>query len=181
ASTSSVTALARSRSNPRAAAPIRHQACGTPSTVAGSASPASARTKPSRPAVRQLSIRRRGSAPLPATMPRGPGRLSAILSFRLADRPAGVGADKGDHVVDRTDAAKPVGGLVDAVVEGALGREQELIGAAQTLDVLAAEAVALHADDVEPAEPRPIAHHLAIGDHVALDARHAADHCMPAD
>src|SRR5438445_524474 len=166
---------------PRAAPPIRHQACGTPSTVAGSASPSSASTNTSRPAARQLSTRRRGSAPLPATIPRGPGRLSAIRPFRLADRPAGIGADEGDHVVDRTDAAKAAGGLVDPVVEGAFGRKQELIGAAQALDVLAAEAVALHADDVEPAEPRPVAHHLAVGDHIALDARHAADHRMPAD
>src|SRR5205085_4653711 len=138
--------------------PIRHQACGTPSTVAGSASPSSASTNTSRPAARQLSIRRRGNAPLPATMPSGPGRLPAIRPLRLADRPAGIGADEGDDIVDRTDAAKAVGGLGDPVVQGALGREQELIGAAQPLDVLPAEAVALHADDVEPAEPRPVAH-----------------------
>ena len=59
--------------------------------------------------------------------------------------------------------------------------EQKLIGVAQPLDVLAAETAALHADDVEPGEPGAVAHHLAIGDHVALDPRHAADHRVLAD
>ena len=55
---------------------------------------------------------------------------------------------------------KPLRGLVDAVVQRAVRREQKLIGAAQPLDVLAAEAAALHADDVEavragPGRPSP--------------------------
>src|SRR5439155_15595801 len=107
--------------------------------------------------------------------------LSAIRSLRLADRSARIGADERDDVVDRADATEAVGRLVDAVAEGALGREQELIGTAQPLDIFAAEALALHADDVEPAQPCPIAHHLAVRDNVALDARHAADHRMPPD
>src|SRR5207244_3730297 len=60
-------------------------------------------------------------------------------------------------------------------------REQELIGAAQPLYIVAAEAAALHADDVEPGQARPVADHHAIWDDVALDPRHAADHRMPAD
>src|SRR5205823_1957112 len=179
ANTRSVTALACSRSSPAAAAPSLHQACGTPATVAWSASPSSARTKTGRPAARQFSIRRRGSAPLPATIPRGPS--AAIRPLRLADRARRIGADERDHVVDRTDAAVALGNLVDPVVERTVGREQKLVSAAQGLDVLAAEATALHADDVQPAEPGPVAHHLAIGDDVALDPRHATDHRMPPD
>src|SRR5436190_20161921 len=179
ANTRSVTALACSRSSPAAAAPSLHQACGTPATVAWSAAPSSARTKTGRPAARQLSTRRRGSAPLPAMIPRGPS--AAIRPFRLADRARRVGADERDHVIDGTNAAVTLGNLVDPIIERAVGREQKLIGAAQGLDVLAAKAAALHTDDVQPAETRPVAHHLPIGDHVALDPRHAADHRMPPD
>ena len=39
ARTSSVTLFSRSKARPAAAAPMRHQACGTPCTVAGSAAP----------------------------------------------------------------------------------------------------------------------------------------------
>src|SRR5437899_2188943 len=142
---------------------MRHQACGTLPTAAGSAAPSSARTKTSRPAARQLAISWRGSPPLPAMMPSGPAlespELSAIRPLRLADRTARIGADEGDDVIDRGDPAKPLGGLVDPVAECAVGREQELVGAAQPLDVLAAEAAALHADDVEAGQAGPIADH----------------------
>ena len=91
------------------------------------------------------------------------------------------GADKGDDVVDRGDPGKALGGLVDPVAQRPGRVEQKLIGAAQALDVLAAEAAALHADDVEAGEPRAVADHLAVGDDVALDPGHAADHRVPAD
>src|SRR5438132_1036039 len=185
ASTSSPTALARKRSRAVAAAPMRHQACGTVSSAARSASPSSARTKTSRPAARQLSITRRGNPPLPAMMPNGPGVESstsaAIRPFRLADRPARIGADEGDDVVHRANSAEAFRRLDDPVVEGPVLREQELIGAAQPLDVVAAEAAALHADDVEAGQARPVADHHAVGDDVALDPRHAADHRVPTD
>src|SRR5262249_12895649 len=174
ASTRSVTELARRRSRPLAAAPSRHQACGTSATVSCSASPSSASTKTGRPAIRQFSTRRRGSAPLPAIMPSGPGltrlALSAIRSFRLTDRAGRVGAEEGDNIVDRPNPAKALRHFVDPVVERAVRGEQELIGAAQRLDVVAAEAAALHADDVDSREAGPVAHDLAIRDHVSLNA-----------
>ncbi len=82
---------------------------------------------------------------------------------------------------DRSDPGKANRGLADPVAQGAGGMEQELIGIAQRLNVLATETVALHADDVEPGQPGAVAHRLAIGNDVALDPRHAADHCVPAD
>src|SRR6266849_10736580 len=168
---------------------MRHQACGTLATVAWSAAPSSARTKTSRPAARQLSITRRGNPPLPAMIPNGPwggpwaesSASAAIRPFRLADRAARIGADKGDDVVDRADPGKALGRVVDPVVECPVIREQELIRAAQPLDVVAAEAAALHADDVDAGQPGAVAHHQAVGDDVALDPGHAADHRMPAD
>src|SRR5260370_10544908 len=140
ASTNSPTAWARNRSSPVAAPPMRHQACGTPSTVERSASPSSARTKTPRPAVRQLLITRRGKPPLPAMMPSGPwggpaaAALSAIRILGLADRPARIGADEGDDVGYRADPAKPLGRLVDPVRQRPVAGEQELIGVAQALD-----------------------------------------------
>src|SRR5215831_7041631 len=166
ASTSSPTPFSRRIERPAAAAPIRHQACGTPSTVSGSAAPSRARTKTSRPAARQASMSRRGSPPSPATMP-SLSALSAISLLRLADGAARIGADEGDDVLGRADSGKSLGGLVDAVAQGPVGEEQKLVGVSQTLDVLAAEAAALNADDVEPGQPRPVAHHLAVRDHVA--------------
>src|SRR5437764_12725680 len=138
ANTRSVTALACSRSSPAAAAPGLHQACGTPATVAWSASPSSARTKTGRPAARQFSIRRRGSAPLPATMPRGPS--AAIRSLPLADRARRIGADERYDVIDRSDAAVALGTPLAPVGERALGRAQELVRSAQGLDRFSAEA-----------------------------------------
>src|SRR5204863_166678 len=180
ASTRSVTELARRRSSTLAAAPMRHQACGTSATVASSASPWRASTKTGRPAARRFSRRRRGSAPLPAIIPSGPA-LAAIRAFWLADRARRVGPDKGEDIVDRGDAAEALGHFCDPVVESAVGREQKLIGAAQRLDVLATKAAALHADDVEPTEAGAIAHDLAIGNDVALDTGHTANHRMLPD
>src|SRR5262249_17415753 len=144
ANTRSVTWFSRSRESPAAAAPMRHQACGTSRTVSGSAAPSRASTKTSRPAARQVSTRRRGRPPPPATIP----SLFAICSFGLANGAAGIGADEFDDVVDRADAAEAFRGLVDAFDQSAVRREQELIGIAQRLDIFAAEAAALHADDV---------------------------------
>src|SRR6266851_1971941 len=177
ANTSSVTLLSRSKARPAAAAPMRHQACGTSCTVAGSADPSRARTKTSRPAVRQDSTRRRGSPPLPATIP----SLPSIRPLRLADGAARIGTNEIDDVVDRSDTGETLCGFGHAITQSAFGREQELIGVAQLLNVLPAEPSALHTDDVEPVKPGPFPHHLPVGDDVALDARHAADHGVLAD
>src|SRR5439155_7176470 len=122
--------------------------------------PSMASTKTSRPAARQLSIRRRGRPPLPATMP----SLAAIRLLRLADRTAGIRTDEFEDVFDRSDAAKALGGFVYPIAQRAVRIEQQLIGIAQAQNVFAAEAAPLHADDVEPAKTRPLAHHLTIGD-----------------
>ena len=56
-----------------------------------------------------------------------------------------------------------------------------MIGAAESLDILTTKAAALHADYVQPAKPRPVPHHLAVRNDIALNARHSANHRMPAD
>src|SRR5437667_5182483 len=152
ASTSSVTWFSRNRARPVAAAPSRHQACGTPSTVAGSAAPSRARTKTSRPAARQHSTRRRGSSPQPAIIP----SLSAICPLGLTDGPARIGADEFDDVVDRPDPAETLRGFGDPVAQGPVSGEQKLVGIAQALDVLAAEAATLHPDNIEAIQPSPV-------------------------
>ncbi len=91
------------------------------------------------------------------------------------------GADERDDVLDRGNAAKAFSGFGDPIAQCSIGKEQELIGVAQPLEVFAAEAAALHADDVEPGEAGAVAHDLAIGDDVALHTGHAADHRMLAD
>src|SRR5436190_11336126 len=99
--------------------------------------------------------------------------LTAIRPLWLADRAARIGPNKGDDILDRGDAAETLGRPVDPIVQRAVGRKQELIGIAQALDVFTAEPAALHADDIEPAQPGAIAHDLAIGNDIALDPRHA--------
>src|ERR1700730_18304316 len=177
ANTSSVTLLSRNRARPAAAAPMRHQACGTSDTVAGSADPSRARTKTSRPAARQVSPKRRGAPPPPATIP----SLASIRTLRLADGAARIGTNEIDDVVDRSDTGETLRRFGHAITQSAIGGEQELIGVAQPLNVLTTEPAALHTDDVEPVEPCPFPHHLPVGNDIALDPRHAADHGVLAD
>src|SRR5271167_4615073 len=177
AKTSSVTLFSRSKERPVTAAPIRHQACGTSRTISGSAAPSRAKTKTSRPAARQDSTRRCGSRPPPATIP----SLPVIGSFWLTDGAARVRADEVKQIVDGCDTTEALGGFVYTIAQRAIRREQELVGIAESLDVLTTEAAALHADNVQPAKPRPVPHHLAVRNDIALDARHAADHRMPTD
>src|SRR5580698_7572668 len=165
--TKSPTPLSRSSLSPCAAAPILHHAWDTPMTVSGAASPSSASTNTSRPLARQISTRRRGSSPPPAITPSLAAVLPAIRPLRLADRPARIRTDEGDEIVDRTNAAEPLRDFLDPLAKRAGIAEQAIIGAAQALDIVTAKAAALHADDVEPMQPRPIAHHLAIGDDIA--------------
>src|SRR6516164_2500848 len=147
ARTSSVTLFSRSKERPVTAAPMRHQACGTPRTVSGSAAPSRAKTKTSRPAARQDSTRRCGRRPSPATIP----SLPVICPFRLTDGAARVRADEVKDVVDRCDTTEALGSLVYTIAQGALRGEQELVGAPEPLNILATEAAALHADNVQPA------------------------------
>ena len=81
-----------------------------------------------------------------------------------------IGADEFDDLVDRPDTAETLRGLVYPVAQGPIRGEQELVRVAQALDILAAEAAALHPDDIEPAQSSPVSHHLAVGDDIALDA-----------
>src|ERR1700740_1405451 len=156
ARTSSVTLFSRNRARPAAAAPMRHQACGTPRTVSGSAAPSSAKTKTSRPAARHDSTRRCGSRPPPATVP----SLPVICPFRLTDGAARVSADEVKDIIDSRDATETLGSLVHALAQRAIRGEQGLVGAAESLDNLTTEAAALHADNVQSAKPRPVPHHL---------------------
>src|SRR5579883_2800821 len=144
--------------------------------AAGSASPAKARTKKGRPAARHASMRRRGRSPEPARMPSLPA-----IPIGLAEAAAGIGADEGHDVLNRLRVGKARGNLVDPDAERAVLGEEKLKGAAQGLDFLAREAAALHPDDVEAGKPRAIPHHRTVGNDVAFDARHTADHRMLAD
>src|ERR1700735_1161048 len=98
---------------------------------------------------RQLSARRLGSSPLPAMMPRVPAAagpaLSAIRPFRLADGPVRISADERHDIVYRGNAAEAFCDFVDTLVQRSLVGEKAIIGAAQSLDVVATKAAALHA------------------------------------
>ena len=116
AKTSSFTLFCRSKERPVTAAPMRHQACGTPRTVSGSAAPSKAKTNTSRPAARQDSTRRRGSRPPPATIP----SLPAIFAFRLRNGSAGIRANEIEDMVDRRDAGKALSRLGYAIAQRAI-------------------------------------------------------------
>src|SRR5207237_5825272 len=95
--------------------------------------------------------------------------------------PARIGADEFDDVVDRRNSAETLRGLVYPVAQCTIRGEQELVSVAEPLDILPAEAAALHPDDVEPTQSSPVSHHLAIRDDIALDTSHPPDHRLPAD
>src|SRR6201993_4125222 len=135
ANTSSLTLFSRNKASPFAAAPIRHQACGTSRTVSASAAPSRARTKTSRPAARQDSTSRRGNPPAPATIP----SLPVIRPFWLANGAGRIGAYETDDVVDRSDPGEAFGGFVDAIAQSPVRGEQEMISIAQPLNVFLAE------------------------------------------
>src|SRR4051794_19670230 len=160
AKTSSSTPASRNRRKPSPAAPRRTVACGTSARMAGSASPLKASTKKSRSAARQASMMRRGSSPAPGGMPSLPALPLCALAG-LADRAARIGADKIDDVLDRLDLAEARGDVVDALAQRAAVGEELLVGVAHRLDLLAREAAALHADDVDAREPGAVAHHQA--------------------
>ena len=63
----------------------------------------------------------------------------------------------------------------------ALVGEQQAIGAAQVVDLLAREAAPAQPDDVEAREMGAVADRHAVRDDVVLDARHAADEGVLAD
>src|ERR1700751_2571065 len=166
AKTSSVTLCSRSKEKAVTAAPMRHQACGTSRTVSGSAAPSRAKTKTSRPAARQHSIRRCGSRPPPATIP----SLPVICPFRLTDGAARVRADEVEDIVHRCDTTEALGSFVYTITQRAIQGEQGLVSAAESLDILTTEAAALHADYVQPAKPRPVPHHLSVRNNIAFNA-----------
>src|SRR6185437_14060802 len=175
AKTISATPASCSRRKPSPAAPRRTVACGASPRLSMSASPLKARTKKSRSALRQAAIIRRGRSPAPARMPSLP-TVSLRAVARLADGAARIGADELDDVAHRPDVAEALSDVVDAFAQGAGIGEELLEGVAQRLDLLAREAAALHANDVDAGEPRSVAHDGAVGDDVTLDAGHAADH-----
>src|SRR5690348_1128820 len=181
AMTSSRTPRARRMARPLPACPNRIQACGTFSTMAGSAAPMKAKTKTGRCALAHASIRRPGSAPEPARMPSGPDSAAAI-GARLTQAADRFGAGEFDHVAHRADGRELLVHRRQPFGEGAgLVAEKHLIGRAQCLDFVAGEATALHADDIEARKPRAVADHRAIGNDIAFDAGDAADHGVATD
>src|SRR5512142_2578080 len=101
--------------------------------------------------------------------------LGAIDAFWPADTALRVRADERHDVAHGLNLRKLPRDLVDALRQRAGLAEQHLIGGAERLDLLPREAAALQAHDIETHEPRAIADHLSIGNHVALDAGDAAD------
>ena len=63
----------------------------------------------------------------------------------------------------------------------ALVGEQQPVGAAEVVDLLAGEAAPAQADDVEAGEMGAVADRHAVGDDVVLEARQAADEGVRAD
>ena len=99
-------------------------------------------------------------------------------------RPRGeFDGDEIQNLAHGAHVGKALRHLGHALGEGArvVAQEQHLIGGARRLDLVARKTVALHADDVEALEPRPVAQDGAERDDVALDAGDAADHGVPPD
>src|SRR5262249_42090053 len=121
--------------------------------------------------------RRSGSSPEPARMP----SLAAIDALWTTEATLRLRTDERHDVAYSLHVGELPRYLVDALRQRARFSEQHLIGGAKRLDLLAREAAALQAHDVEAHQPRAVADHLAIRDHVALDAGDAADHRVFAD
>jgi hypothetical protein len=78
-------------------------------------------------------------------------------------------------------AVELAGYVLDTFGQGALIGEEKAIGSADIVDLLAGEAAAAKADDVEAGQMRPVAHGHAIGNEIVLQARHASDEGVGAD
>src|SRR3546814_10341027 len=100
--------------------------------------------------------------------------FAAVL--RLAYLPRGILADEVDDLGHRGRAGELLGDLLQPLLERPLAREQQAVGLADTVDLVAAVTAPLHADDVDSREPGAVAHHRPERDHVALHAADAADH-----
>ena len=83
-----------------------------------------------------------------------------------ADRTAARALDEADHLHHPRLLRELAGDLGQALGDRALGREQQPIGGAQFLDLVARHAAPLQADDVQAGEMGPVADHRAVGDDV---------------
>src|SRR5262249_37732947 len=129
---------------------------------------------------RAASARRRGSVPPPARMPSVPVSVP-IRGCGLAQAAARFGADEIDDLADRAIGSENTGHFFDPLGERSIRTEEQPIGAAQGLNIVAVEAAALESHQIEPGQPCAVTHDLPIRNDVAFDARHSADEGPRAD
>ena len=86
--------------------------------------------------------------------------------------------NESDNFHDILIFAKGFSHLVDALGKSATLIKQHLIGMAQIMDGFAGKAPTLHANNIQPAQMRPITDHRAKGNDIILHAGHAANKGM---
>src|SRR5512134_3907379 len=135
------------------AAPILTQAWEVPATVSTGVCPFSARTKKGLAVARQTSMIRTGRLPPPAMMP----SLGCIFQAGLANAPRGVGPDEIHDFHDALVVREQGDNVFKPLRHGPLGREQEPIGMAQRVNLIAGKVPPLEPDDIEAIQARAIA------------------------
>src|SRR5690606_27746041 len=80
-------------------------------------------------------------------------------------------ADEGHDLLYQRVAFELGGHVVEALLQGALSREQQPVGPAEIVDCLPRKAAPLKPDDVEPGEMGAIADRHAVRDQVVLEPR----------
>src|SRR5215207_2874643 len=125
----------------------------------------------------------------PAGVPNRPGsrpvraRRSSLLRpvAGHAERPIAACADEVEDLVNDGMRRELLGYVLDALLQRALVREEQSIGAADVVDLIAREAAAAQADDVEASEMGAVPERHPIGNDIILDSGHAADEGVRAD
>src|SRR5262245_48510926 len=71
--------------------------------------------------------------------------------------------------------------IIEPLQQCAFIREQQSVGTAQRMDVLARKAAPLQADDIETGQVGPVANRHAVGNEIVLQPRHAAEKSVRPD
>src|SRR3546814_6254979 len=100
---------------------------------------------------------------MPSPAPMSASEFAAVL--RLAYLPRGILADEVDALGHRGRAGELLGDLLQPLLERPLAREQQAVGLADTVALVAAVTAPLHADDVDSREPGAVAHPRPERDH----------------
>src|SRR5215207_7460846 len=132
-----------------------------------------------------------GRRAAPATDPTPPGwrsgrrrrpstRLRGVAPGR-ADGAVAAVADEVEDLVHELVRRELLGDVLDPLLEGTFVREEQPVGAADIVDLVAGEAAPPHADDVEAGEVRAVADRHPVGNDVLGSRRHAGRESMRAD